>query len=53
MNAFMHPTGYAAVVLGLGQLLSQDSSLVVAAATPAVAAPMLHLVSSLQLESQQ
>jgi hypothetical protein len=30
--------GYAAVVLGLGQLLGQDSSLVVAAATLAVAA---------------
>jgi hypothetical protein len=30
--------GYAAVVLGLGQLLSQDSSLVVAGATLAVAA---------------
>jgi hypothetical protein len=31
-------TGYAAVVLGLGQLLGRDSSLVVAAATLAVAA---------------
>jgi hypothetical protein len=30
--------GYAAVVLGLGQLLGRDSSLVVAAATLAVAA---------------
>jgi NH3-dependent NAD+ synthetase len=30
--------GYAAVVLGLGRLLGQDSSLVVAAATLAVAA---------------
>jgi hypothetical protein len=31
-------SGYAAVILGLGQLLGQDSSLVVAAATLAVAA---------------